>query len=207
MVDRVNFEAVWRIRSFFVTPRDQIVWLKLMHRNLYTADRDDNSDGLCKACARYRENQIYLAGCFVIVRSYWTPVIDLISALGGETPGPGQRTSYLTVGRVDDRTCVGQTAAGVLFLAWRALYAATVNSRVRNRPLNLNWALKYLGSMVVKRLTAYGEKWMTWSNTRTNTSLLSIIPQKFRERQVISQGPWGDYTIHEEIQKWIDRLP
>ena len=53
----------------------------------------------------------------------------------------------------------------------------------------------------------YGEKWMTWANTRVNTARLSVIPQKFRDRQVIRQEADGEYALNGAIQDWIDRIP
>ena len=34
---RVDFGKIWRIRADYVTPRDQVAWLKIMHRNLRVA--------------------------------------------------------------------------------------------------------------------------------------------------------------------------
>ena len=62
-------------------------------------------------------------------------------------------------------------------------------------------------NMLVRRLTAYGEKWKAWANTRVNTARLSVIPQKFRDRQVIRQEADGEYALNGAIQDWIDRIP
>ena len=45
----VNWKKVWRIKSFFTTPRDQATWLKLLHRNLYVNQRDPDTYGKCNA--------------------------------------------------------------------------------------------------------------------------------------------------------------
>ena len=37
----VPWGEIWRITSLYCTPRDQITWLKLVHRNLYVANRDN----------------------------------------------------------------------------------------------------------------------------------------------------------------------
>ena len=45
----IPWAKVWRITCFYCTPRDQITWLKLHHRNLYVANRDPSiQDQGCK---------------------------------------------------------------------------------------------------------------------------------------------------------------
>ena len=34
---KIPWTKVWSIKTFYATPRDQVTWLKLMHRNLYLA--------------------------------------------------------------------------------------------------------------------------------------------------------------------------
>ena len=135
---QVCFEKMWKIKCFFATPRDQITWLKLQHRNLFTASRDATTDGRCQSCAMAQENQLHLAECTdqcrVILREFWSPILELVERTGGELPiGTGRQpgpelTAYLVTGRISDEKVVGACAAGVLFLAWRCLYAAIEHS-------------------------------------------------------------------------------
>ena len=46
----VNFAKVWGMHTFFLTPRDTVTWLKIQHRNLFTARRNDQTNGICRAC-------------------------------------------------------------------------------------------------------------------------------------------------------------
>ena len=34
---RIRFDKVWKIKADYVSPRDQIAWLKIQHRNLWVA--------------------------------------------------------------------------------------------------------------------------------------------------------------------------
>jgi len=196
---KVNFEKVWRIRSFFATPRDQMAWLKLQHRNLFTASRDDTCDGKCRACAAVQENQLHLCECPIIRRDFWDPILKVIRDMG--YPVPADVTAYLAVGRVTDDECVGPQESGILFIAWRCLYAATVNARVENKAIRLDVALRRCLKDVVRRLTAYGEAWVHWSATRTLTRKMSLVPEKLRDKGVIRMSNSGEYTIHSALTR------
>ena len=56
------WDKVWRITCFYCTPRDQIKWLKLHHRNLYVANRDPSiQDQGCKTgCGQPESMKHYL---------------------------------------------------------------------------------------------------------------------------------------------------
>ena len=71
---------VWRMKSFFATPRDAMTWLKLQHRNLYTVLHDVSiADTSCRAC-NSGENQLHLCECDVIMRRFWEPVIEVLES-------------------------------------------------------------------------------------------------------------------------------
>ena len=59
------FQKIWKIKSFFTTPRDEVTWLKLMHRNLWVANRDKAvTDPKCGATGCNEvESMIHLAVC------------------------------------------------------------------------------------------------------------------------------------------------
>ena len=183
---KVNFEKVWRIRSFFATPRDQMAWLKLHHRNLFTASRDDTCDGKCRACKVSQENQLHLCECPIIWRDFWGPIVTVICEMG--YPVSPDTTAYLAVGRATDDKCIGPEESGIMFIAWRCLYAATVQARVEKKDIRLDVVLRRCLKDTVRRLTAYGETWMRWSATRRHTRKTSIVPPKLRDKGVIKIG-------------------
>ena len=87
--------------------------------------------------------------------------------------------------------------AGLMFIAWRCLYAAIVGSRVDERPLNLEYAYKRTLQICITRLRAYGEKWLLWSRKNQHTSMKSVIPEDKRDRTVIRQEMLGTYHISQ----------
>ena len=80
---------------------------------------------------------------------------------------------------------IGPQESGVLFIAWRCLYAATVHARVENKAIRLDVALRRCLKDVVRRLTAYGEAWVHWSATHRLTRNTNIVPAKLRDKGVI----------------------
>ena len=79
----VDWSKVWRIKSFYASPRDQFfTWLRLMHRNLYTVGRRrDLEDNSCRACDE-RESQLHLATYSTIVEEFWKPLIKMMEEMG-----------------------------------------------------------------------------------------------------------------------------
>ena len=195
------------MHTFFLTPRDTVTWLKIQHRNLFTASRNDQTNGICRACGWTIENQLHLARCRIIKTYFWDKVIQLIKTVGGETPNTtAEHTEYIILGRVSDVKHADQIAIGILALAWRVLYAETVSAHIDKHNVDSSRALKRLATLITERLTAYGEKWKKWCDTRVHTTKQNTIPIKYQERGIISQDIFGHYTINPEIQKWHDAI-
>ena len=158
----IPWTKVWKIKSFYATPRDQFTWLRLMHRNLYTVGhRTDIDDNSCRACT-VPENQLHLGTCDIICEEFWTPLLTLMDDLGFPTPVETERASFVLLGVYQeagkDPTVVGPEQSGLMFIAWRCLYAEVVRSRVDERPLDLTAAYKRTMQVTITRLKAYGEK-------------------------------------------------
>eukprot|EP00964_Phaeocystis_antarctica_P070749 scaffold43095_cov82-Phaeocystis_antarctica.AAC.1 len=48
---QLPWDGIWRLKSYYASPRDQFTWLRLMHRNLHVAEhRRDLIDTSCRAC-------------------------------------------------------------------------------------------------------------------------------------------------------------
>ena len=107
---------------------------------------------------------------------------------------------------MSDTDHTGPIGAGILALAWRALYAETVSAHIDKHNVDSGRALKRLADLLKERLVAYGEKWQSWCNVHVHTTKQSTIPLKYQERGVISQDIMGHYTINPEIQKWKDAI-
>ena len=198
---------VWRIKSFFVTPRDQITWLKLHHRNLWVANRDPSlTDQTCHAhgCQQL-ESQRHLAICPVIKRDFWDPVLTLMQKLDMHI---SQQERFLLLGLKTATKIVDEEEAGILFLSWRCLYAEVVASRIDDRDLNLKHAYARLVGLIISRLKASGQKWYRWySRTRGHqTKTVKQFPQKFRKRKLITTTATASYTINKDLYKEFDRI-
>ena len=190
----IPWHKVWSIKSFYATPRDQFTWLKVMHRNLFVAGNGGAGDTACRACPQ-RENIEHLVRCSVIQADFWKPLIALMKAMGFPAPPSGEEAPFLLLGRLTDTTVVDSNQAGLMFIAWRCLYAAVVSSRVDGTPLHLDRAYNRVFQMTISRLKANGEKWLLWARKNAHTGQKSVIPEDKRERTVIKFSPFGDYTV------------
>jgi len=200
---KIPWTKVWGIKSFCATPRDQVTWLKLMHRNLYLAPhRDDPSDTSCPLCGLH-QNQLHLTTCQVINQKYWDPAITLMKRMG--FPDFTHKSAFLAVGRLTDVKTVDKNQAGILFLAWRCLYAELVRGRVENVAPDLNAAYTRFIAMNISRLKAYGERWLRWVRKNKNTGNKSYIPERHQDKKVLRQSGGGKYVInpifHDEYKR------
>ena len=121
-------------------------------------------------------------------------------------PRPVHLPSFLTLGRIDNRKVVDRNQAGILFLAWRCIYAEIIKGRADNVPPNARAA--YLRTLLLlhTRLTNYGESWLLWVRKNRNTKNKSYIPRKHQNKMVILQDENGNYEINQDIYAEIDRL-
>ena len=165
-----------------------------MHRNLYLAPhRDNSSDTSCPLCGLH-QNQLHLTTCQVICQKYWDPVITLMRRMG--FPDFTHKSAFLAVGRLTDVKTVDKNQAGILFLAWRCLYAELVRGRVDNVTPDLNIAYTRVISMNISRLKAYGERWLRWARKNKNTGNKSYIPERHQNKKLLRQDGEGKYVIN-----------
>ena len=87
---------IWRIRSFYASPRDQLTWLKVMHSNLSVAStRSDVTDPTCRACEE-KETMLHIVQCPIIRHEFWTPLVKLMNTLGNALDSQHQHRTKLT---------------------------------------------------------------------------------------------------------------
>ena len=110
-----------------------------MHRNLYVAGtRTDIPDTSCRACDE-KETILHLVTCPVIQHEFWEPLLKLMDEMGFPTPDPSEVHAFLVLGVYTadgENRVVKPEHSGMLFIAWRCLYAAVVGSRVDDKPLD-----------------------------------------------------------------------
>ena len=189
------WKKIWRITSTFATPRDQLTGLKLVHRNLYVAQREPH-DKSCRACPE-EESMLHLCECGVIREEFWSELIELAKATG--MPAPIDDVIFIATGALANDKVVSRYHSIIWFLGWRCLYAEVVNSRVESRTISLDNALKRVVSMLIGRLRAYGKKWADWVQASRLRTKPNTISRKHRNKKLIYQQADGSYEIHDAI--------
>ena len=105
--------------------------------------------------------------------------------------------------RVRDKV-ISQHHSIIWFLGWRCVYAEIVNSRVENRTLDLERALKRAISMLIGRLKAYGKKWREWVVASRHRTTPNTISQKHRNKKLLRQGAGGENTKYTKpFSDWL----
>lgn len=196
--DTLPWDKIWKITAIYTAPRDETTWLKLLHRNLWVANRDPRQmDKSCKAvgCTE-QESMLHLAKCPVITQTIWMPLMDLLL----ETKlviNPTWKTWLFGIHK--DNNTIGKEAASVIFIAWRALYAGVVKARMENKHLDLRKVNRNIYKLLICRLRAFGARWNHWKKARTHSSLPSEIPSTILELTLISFLNTTGYKIHTQI--------
>tara|TARA_B110000046_G_scaffold118207_1_gene125009 strand:+ start:2316 stop:6662 length:4347 start_codon:yes stop_codon:yes gene_type:complete len=197
--DEISFKKTWKIKSFFVTARDRLQWTKVWHRTLYTVGKDTSAESnSCIAC-NDTENILHLATCHIIRLEFWGIILDLLARLGQKAPE--DETAFIILGRIDTDTTIDENLAGIMFLAWRCLYAEITRARIERDNPDMGVALTRTGAMCVTRLMTYGAFWRKWSKQRILTNRGHITALSLRERRVFKMNSIGEYEVHEEIMK------
>ena len=154
---KTKWSQIWRITDFFTTPRDRITWMKMWHRNLYVGGRGGMGSTTCICCKHSKENMYHLTKCRDIHRRFWKHVLKLMDKM--ELDKPEHIPSFLAVGRMNTDEAANEAQTGILFLAWRCVYAEIIRARDENNAVKLEAAYKRFIGMLISRLIAYGAKW------------------------------------------------
>ena len=99
-----------------------------------------------------------------------------------------------------------EAQAGILFLAWRCLYAEVVAARIDDKDLNLKHAYARLVGLTISRLKASGQKWYRWYSRTRGHKKVKQFPQKLRKRKLINTTATAQYSINKELYKEFDRI-
>ena len=165
----IPWYKVWRIKSFYVSPRDELTWLKVMHRNLYLGGTSTDGDTSCRVCEE-KENIIHLVRCTIIRKEFWDPIAATMQSMSMRVPQtPLAREAFWLLGRMDQTQTTGGAQAGIIFLAWRCLYAEIVHTRVDETPMTLKRAYNRVWQMTISRLKAEGERWRHWHKVNVSS--------------------------------------
>ena len=116
-------------------------------------------------------------------------------------------TKFVILGVLTRTKVVDRDAAGMLFIAWRCLYAEVVAARLESRSLQLEATYKRTVGLIIIRLKAYGKRWYDWVSTKRLTrSSKKIIPKKHRKKPLISSTADGNYVINSKLLAEYERL-
>ena len=83
-------------------------------------------DNTCMACPE-KENQEHLVECGVIRDEFWDPILKLLTDMGMEVPH--NVGNFLIAGHMRRRKVISNNYSGIVFLAWRCLYAQRSNTQ------------------------------------------------------------------------------
>ena len=190
---------IWKMKSFFATPRDKMAGLKLQHRNLYLPDQ-------CLACDEdvTQGKMLHYCECAILRVEYWDEVLRLFNELG--MPTPADKTAFIATGAISATQAIGPNFAGLWFIAHRALYAAMMHSHLENVTLDLEKAHKRTIAMTIGRLRAYAARWREWVETSIHQDKPNTISAKHRSKALVNQEAFGDYSIAEPLLAEAKRL-
>ena len=134
--------------------------------------------------------------------SFWDEILATMRATGI----PCDRTNaFIILGiRANDQP-VSPEGAGMLAIAWRCLYAEVTASRVEERGLDLNKALRRTLAMVISRVKAYGEKWNLWYRKTRLTSRHRKVAVRYQNYKLIKLTDEADYEVSQELTRAFDQ--
>ena len=193
------WKKIWRIRGIYSTPRDEIPWLKLQHRNLWVAKHGGHdSDKCCAHGCNEIENQEHLGKCPIIREDFWRRIIRIMRILGLEAENTDK---FIITGTTGPNEVLGRESASVMFIAWRCLYAEIVGARTEERNLRLESAYARTIGMLLGRVKAHGYKWRRWvlRNRFKQPLVKKVIPQKHQVKKLISMDLQGNGTICKRL--------
>ena len=181
--------------------------MKLIHRNLFVASRDPEAASTkCRAPGcQHDESMLHLAACPTIRRHYWDKIEDLLRKLNIRT---GTGFKFWITGEIDDKKYADTEAAGIIFLAWRCLYAETVRARIKDEQLRLKHAYARLLLMIISRLKAQGQKWYRWYSKTKGISEHKVkqFPKKYRKRKLMTTTADANYKLNQTLLDEYDKV-
>lgn len=197
----IDFKKVWNLRCFYCTPRDQLTWLKVHHRNLWLS-RDEK----CLACGQHNERIAHLCRCPTLRDDFWFPIVSLMVDLGMPICEEQFLDAFLALGYIDEDTAMCEEQAGIMFIAWRCLYAEIVGARMDERRPRWNDTARRAVAMLISRLTAEGEHWVQWYRSIENTSRMQLFPEEKRDRKLIRTERDASYELSTVLINYYNSL-
>ena len=208
----VDFSKTWGIKSKYVAPRDQIVWLKVQHRTLWVAKNGgmEGTKCLAQGC-NHEESQQHLIECRMIKEYFWRRVVEIAEDLGLLPECTKTRDfrmsvqkwgSLLIAGQIDGKV-VSKEATAVLCWAWRALYAEIISKRTGNQgALDFERAVWITYRYAFSRVTAEGYKWRRWYLRQRfwQEGKRKNMAEKYRHSCLLQYDEEANYTLNTKLK-------
>ena len=203
------WRKIWKLRPKYVSARDKLTWLKLKHRNLFTANQDRHCmNQKCLACDDELESQLHLAECEDIRRDFWAPILEVTSEVGLTLPqDEDDLPRFLIFGLISTTDVCSEETAGMIALGWRCLYAEIQRCREEmGAQLNLRKAAIRTLSMIQSRVTAFGERWRRWYLRTHHTSKAQLVAPRYRKFKLLEVNQFAEYTVNPKIARKRESL-
>ena len=159
-----------------------------------------DTTGECAACSEL-ENVLHLCECDVLYREYWDAIIKTMIEIGMDPPE--DTTAFIALGVINRDKVVPNELAGIMFIAWRCLYAEITKVHAEQQRLSVDKAVKRLWAMVHSRCTAYAAKWKRWVDMAHYQRDPRIIPQRYQDKMVLQQDMEGNWVICDAIMQKV----
>ena len=116
-----------------------------------------------------------------------------------ELPYLENTKAFVLTGAASQTKAASPAQLGFLHIMTRCLYAEMVSARIEGTRPNLKKVYSRGLDMVITRLKAYGSKWRTWCHRNNHTPNKSVIPMRHQDKEILTQQPTGEYSIHPEL--------
>ena len=198
----INWEATWKLKAKYVTPRDKTQIMRLQRRNLWVAQHGGCGHTTC-ACTGCNEpeSQLHLTTCPVIKRDFWEKVKDYGNELGLTIEN---NSIFLITGQTESGEEADKEDWALATIAWRSLYAETTKAHLEETQLDLQQAVFKTARLLNSRVIAYGHRWHTWFyHQEFHARGCNMFPPKYSDFKLIKFEPDGRYRVNGDLARLL----
>ena len=152
---------------------------------------------------------MHLASCRYIQWDFWMPLLKLMETIGMRTrrnPNGSANLPFLILGQIEYTKHVDTEEAGILFLAWRCLYAEIIRARLENTHLHTRKAYARTLQLLISRLKANGTYWYKWYSRTKGTTHPKQFPKKYQNRKLLKTNNTAQFKINPIILKELHKV-
>lgn len=198
-----NWKHIWSTKMRYSSPKDEITWLKLKHRNLKVAKTNENGDQKCLLCSEI-ESMIHLVECGIISKQYWEKWREVTQNL--QLPMNDDNFKSLILLGANENNKLNDETASFLAIAWRCLYRELITCRIYGRKVITEKPLFEAVKSLLERVQAYGRKWQKWYIRQKHHWNGKNFPVKKTKMILITFTETGDFTVNPKLFSWYMKL-